>query len=108
MPNEFPEVTARPRYKVTNLYDCDYLLDENHTIILQANRPPSVRDMECVANRFNQLDALRAAAKHALERIEAMYNANLYTSSMNYYGMAEVRTQLRAALHPQPEEEEGK
>lgn len=50
---EGQQITCGPYY-VTNLYDVDYLLDENRIVILQGNRAPSVADMEAVAKRFNQ------------------------------------------------------
>lgn len=61
--------TDNGKYFVTNLYDVDYLLDGNRIVVLQGNRAPSVADMEGVARRYNELAALREAARHALNTI---------------------------------------
>lgn len=84
------------RYKVVNLYDCNYLVDENSVVILQASRPPSVADMKGIAKRLNQLDGLWAAAEAALDVLEPSEDPQGRTS--------QVIAQLRAALHSQPEE----
>lgn len=89
------EATVRRRYKVTNLYGCDYLVDQDSVIVLQANRPPSVSDMEGVARKFNRLDI----AFEALRGVAIMLNTEL-----SKYENEPWAQRVRAALHPQPEE----
>lgn len=60
-------------YRVANLYDIDYLLDEHRVVFLQANRAPSVADMKAVARRFNAL----VAAVAALKGVSIMLNTEL-------------------------------
>lgn len=89
--------TVEERYHVTNLYDVDYLLDENHVVVLQGNRPPTVADMEGIARRYNFYDALRAAAEAALE---AQVQLNGHCDHEPRYAEDCLQCQLRAALSP--------
>lgn len=51
------EEATKRRYRVVNIYDVDYLIDENSVVVLLATRAPSVVDMEAVAKIFNERDA---------------------------------------------------
>jgi len=75
--------TEQP-YKVVHLYDVDYLVDESHTVVLQADRAPALADMQAVAKRFNELTAWRKLRSEILEAINLLAHPKFTTDAAGH------------------------
>jgi len=75
--------TERP-YRVIHLFDVDYMVDESHLVILQADRSPSLADMEAVARKFNELFAWRKMRDEILDAIKLLAHPKFNTDASGH------------------------